>query len=228
MEHEEAQQLMATERYLLGELTPEMRESFEEHVFGCSECALDLSAASAFVDQAKEELSRKPVPANQLQPVRATPSWWSAWLRPAIVIPALAILLAFLAYQDFVVLPGLHRQVAWAQAPRVLASVSLMGGTRGGTTPTLTVSQGRPFLLFLDIPPDPQSSSFVAELYNASGNVEWSVPISASAARDTVSVRAPGVNNAGSYTLVVSGVSANGSKTTAVARYPFELNIQSR
>ena len=35
MDHSEAVQLMATERYLLGELSPDQREAFEEHFFEC-------------------------------------------------------------------------------------------------------------------------------------------------------------------------------------------------
>jgi anti-sigma factor RsiW len=35
MKHEEAVQQLAIERYLLDELTPELREQFEEHLFDC-------------------------------------------------------------------------------------------------------------------------------------------------------------------------------------------------
>jgi len=47
MDHSEAVREMAAERYLLDELEPEAREAFEEHVFDCPECALDLRAARA-------------------------------------------------------------------------------------------------------------------------------------------------------------------------------------
>ncbi len=56
MEHNEAVQQMAVERYLLDELTPELREAFEEHVFDCQECTLDLRAGVAFVEEAKVQL----------------------------------------------------------------------------------------------------------------------------------------------------------------------------
>ena len=56
MDHNEAIQQMAAERYLLGELTPELRDAFEEHAFDCPECAVDLRAGAAFINAAKVEL----------------------------------------------------------------------------------------------------------------------------------------------------------------------------
>jgi len=42
MDHETAVKTGATERYLLGELTGEDRDRFEEHYFMCPECAEDV------------------------------------------------------------------------------------------------------------------------------------------------------------------------------------------
>ena len=47
MDHSEAVRLMATERYLLNEFTPAQKEEFEEHFFGCQECALDVRMGAA-------------------------------------------------------------------------------------------------------------------------------------------------------------------------------------
>ena len=49
MDHSESIRLMAAEKYLLGELAPELREQFEEHFFDCQECALDVRAGAALV-----------------------------------------------------------------------------------------------------------------------------------------------------------------------------------
>ena len=57
--HEEAVQTLATEKYLLGELHPELRAEFEEHVFNCRQCAFDLWAAATFLAHAKVILSRE-------------------------------------------------------------------------------------------------------------------------------------------------------------------------
>ena len=49
MDHQEAVRQKATERYLLDELDPELRDQFEEHLFDCQDCALDVRAAQRTV-----------------------------------------------------------------------------------------------------------------------------------------------------------------------------------
>ncbi len=53
MDHQEAVSLGATEQYLLGTLDEEQREGFEEHFFGCLECAEDVRAGMAVVAVAR-------------------------------------------------------------------------------------------------------------------------------------------------------------------------------
>jgi anti-sigma factor RsiW len=59
MGHDEAVRTLATERYLLGEMSPESREQFELHLFDCKECAFDFWAATTFLAHAKEILSKQ-------------------------------------------------------------------------------------------------------------------------------------------------------------------------
>src|SRR6516164_11306381 len=95
MNHEEALQQNATERYLLNELDPELRDQFEEHLFGCQECALDVRAAAMFVEQTKVILAEPAVaPAVKESAPAKTTSGWLAWLHPAFAVPVLALLLA--------------------------------------------------------------------------------------------------------------------------------------
>ena len=49
MDHGDAVRLKATERYLLNELDPEQLDQFEEHLFDCPDCALDVRAAAMLV-----------------------------------------------------------------------------------------------------------------------------------------------------------------------------------
>ena len=51
MDHSDAVRLKATERYLLNELDPEQLDQFEEHLFDCTDCALDVRAAAMLVEQ---------------------------------------------------------------------------------------------------------------------------------------------------------------------------------
>ena len=62
MNHQDATQSMAVEKYVLNELSPELRAEFEEHYFECAECAMDLRATTAFLDAAKAEFQSAPAP----------------------------------------------------------------------------------------------------------------------------------------------------------------------
>jgi hypothetical protein len=228
MDHSESIRLMAAEKYLLGELTPELREQFEEHFFDCQECALEVRAGAAFVEHSKVLLA-EPIAGSSARAVVPAPAkpGWLAWLRPAFVVPVLAVLLAVIAYQNLVTYPTLKGAVAVVDAPRILASVSLMNAnTRGVNKTVVSARQGEPFLVFVDIPAESRFSSYVAELYGPTGSLEWSLTIPAETAKDMVPIRVPaGHRGAGMYTLVVRGVDSAGGKGFEVGRYPFELQI---
>src|ERR1700737_4449369 len=129
MDHDEAVRTNVTERYLLDELDPDLRDQFEEHLFDCQDCALDVRAAAMFVEQSKAILSEHAdaVPVRAPLPVPKT-SGWFAWLRPAFAVPVLALLLAVLGYQTFVMVPRLEQA---ANSPKVLPWASVNVSTRG-------------------------------------------------------------------------------------------------
>jgi anti-sigma factor RsiW len=229
MDHSESIRLMAAEKYLLGELTPESREQFEEHFFDCQECALDVRAGAALVEHSKVVLS-EPVAVSSVRvpvPAPAKPGWF-AWLRPAFVVPVLAALLAVIGYQNLVTYPKLKGEVAVVNQPQILASASLINAnTRGASRTVVSARPGEPFLLFVDIPAEARFSSYVAELDGPTGNSEWSLTIPAETTKDMVPIRVPADHHrAGVYTLVVRGVDSSGGKGFEIGRYPFELQIR--
>jgi hypothetical protein len=222
MEHSEAARLMATEKYLLDELSSAEMEAFEEHLFSCEECTLDVRAGAVLLDRAKLELAR-PAPAsgNVAQQRRPRGLWW--W-RPAFAIPAFAILLVVLGYQNFVTYPALKGAVAENKAPRILPAATLVSSNRGiGPSPIL-VHSGEPFMLPIDIQAQVPFPSYIIRLQNPAGGVEWSLPVSRELIKDTVMIRAPGVKKPGRYRVVLLGRDAQGG-TSAVDTYPLDLQF---
>lgn len=225
MDHEKAVRLMATEKYLLDELTPEDRETFEEHFFVCQSCALDVRAGAAFLEHSKAVLSSTPVARPVVAEERRR--GWLAWLRPTFALPVIAVLAGVIAYQNFAARPA-QKPALPAAAPQILPAISLISvSTRGGSgLAVMKVQPGGGFLLFVDVPPDSRFSSYVGELYSPSGKREWSLPISAAATRDTLPISVPpGLKTPGTYKLTVSGIAANGN-TVQVGQYPFELQFR--
>ena len=131
MDHAEAERQMLSERYLLDELTPEVREEYEEHFFSCQQCALALEAGAAFLDHSRAILC-SPVKSEVLQPARHGSQKFWARLRPAFVLPLLALAL-LLGYQSFVVFPQLRHAAQFVERPQLLPALSLINvGARGG------------------------------------------------------------------------------------------------
>jgi len=226
MDHDQATRLMATEQYLLGELTPGEQEEFEEHFFGCQKCALDVRTGAAFLEHSKVVLSVSEVMAPSAPEVSQRLAWWQAWLRPAIALPAMVLLLAVIGYQNLATFPKLKSTVAAVNSPHILPAISLINvTTRGSSKAVLSGRAGEPFLLFVDVPAESRFSSYIAELYGPAGTSEWSLSIAGDLTKDTLSIRVPGRNTVGAYTLVVSGVSG-GKQQSEIGRYPFELQFE--
>ena len=223
MDHHQATQSTAVEKYLLDELTPEEREEFEQHFFDCQECAVDLRATDAFFTAVKQEFTVHPVPqagagSSSKRPLAA---FWPS----AVAWFALAASLLVIAYQNVMVLPHLENQIAELKTPQILPTLSLVGGnSRGGQVPTAQVRAGQPFLLQLDLPAEDRFSSYSCLLYSPSGSLSWRVEVSSQLAKDTISIRVPSVGQqSGEYTLAVQG-NPGAAGAVDLARYRFTLN----
>ena len=227
MDHDEAVRLKATERYLLDELESDQRDQFEEHLFDCQDCAMDVRAGAMFVEQTKAALAEKPAPVAKPAPERSSAGsfgWLKfGWLKPAFAMPVLAVLLAVVGYQNFIQIP--RREQAANQMHRLpFASVNI--DTRGGSSRQVVSRPGEDVLLLLNIPPDASYSSYILELYNQAGRLQWSLKIPAAASDDVIPITIPGAGlEQGTYKLAVSGINAAG-QSSKLGNSTIELQIQ--
>jgi anti-sigma factor RsiW len=224
MDHSESIRLMAAEKYLLGELAPELREQFEEHFFNCQECALDVRAGAALVEHSKVVLA-EPVAVPGLSvpsPVPANAGWF-AWLRPALILPVLAVLLAVIGYQNLVTYPQLKQL---ASSPQILPWASINVSTRGTSTTQISPRVGEGFHLLVNIPPESVYTSYTFNLASPSGKLAWSRTIPAASSDEARSIYVPGANQEqGIYTLAVRGNTA-ASESSDLGHYSVEVHIQ--
>jgi hypothetical protein len=209
MEHTEATRLQAAEKYILGELPQTLREEYEEHFFDCPICALDIKAAAAFADTARQVLPEQPQSDRfRLKDAAPVLGGWFAWFRPAFVFPAFAVLLLFAGYQSFVTIPRMKDS-----GPHAMAQVSntfslLRANARGAESVTVDI---RPVdgisLTDIDIPPSPMFDGYVAQLVDASGKTLFQAKISENQAKRSVQFAVPAgsIPRAGVYSVVVTG-----------------------
>jgi len=225
MDHNEVVRQKLTEKYLLNELESEQRDEFEEHYFECPECALDIRAGSEFVESSKVILGHlaeevAPVASVPRQPARG--SWWG-WLRPQFAGAAVALLIAVIGYQNLVTLPRLRGVL---RHPQTLPFAAVAVGTWGSAGPTVTVSKDSSFLIFVRIPSDGSYTRYIADLYNPTGRLEYSLTTPATSVQDQWPVLIPGGNHeAGSYRISVRGVAGSG-EVKEIGSAPFTLQTE--
>ena len=226
MEHSEAIELRAAERYLLGELTAEQRDQFEDHFFGCLECAGDVRTGAALLDNARHILKHEPAPMQTVLVPSPGKRGWLSWLQPAWGFAAAVIVLAgILSYQNLVTIPSLKHSSA---QPQMLASFSLVtAGSRGAATPVIRAPKDRPFGLYVDIPSRESFPYYTVDVQTESQSRPIRVQVSAEQAKDTVQILVPaGVLSPGNAKLVIEGHTNGNGPVTEIARYPFVVQFQ--
>src|SRR5580698_2035327 len=189
IDHGQARQEMLAEKYLLNELPPDVREAFEEHFFDCLECAFDIRAGAAFVDEAKIQLpgltaGSLPHGSGAGTGLRdgkqngrfSLLGWWKPlFASPVFAAPVFATLLLVVGYQNLVTYPALRTA---ATEPRLLPSVALHMSRRGGNA-VVEASRKQGVVLVVDVPEQVAYPTYAVDLYDAQGKLAWTQKISA-------------------------------------------------
>src|SRR5260370_30372598 len=121
MDHNEAIQLQAAVKYVLGELSLVQRDEYEEHYFDCAECAIDIKALATFADTTREVLRQEKASqlAKNLVPARGG---WLRWLQPIVAVPPVAPLLLIISHPTAVPIPHLPQDASSRAAPLFFTS----------------------------------------------------------------------------------------------------------
>jgi hypothetical protein len=206
MVHNEAVELQAAVKYVLGELSENQRQEYEEHYFDCEECALDLKAAAAFVDTSREVFRRGAEKSPDWESA-AVRSRWFGWLRPAFAVPVFAALLLVVAYQNVVTIPKAKEEAARGSAQVFRTSFSLqMANVRGEEEVRAQVPKNESFGLKFDFTPSRKFASYIGQLQDTAGRslLEVSIPGSLTN-KETELVVPAGLLQPGKYALVFTG-----------------------
>ena len=212
MDHNEAIQLQAAVKYVLGELSEVQRDEYEEHYFDCAECAVDIKALATFADTAREVLRQER--ANQLAK-ESVPGrgGWLRWFQPIVAVPAFAALLLIIAYQNTVTIPQARNTAARAVTEVYGQSFLLRpSDTRRGNEAivkeaALEVRPNEGFLLQLDFIPSSSFPAYLCQLQDASGRVLQQLIVPADKAKKELHLPIPAglISRPGQYSLVFLG-----------------------
>jgi hypothetical protein len=216
--HQEAVDTLATERYLLNEMSETDRAAFEEHYFSCEDCAQDIKAAHDFRQGAREvfraEQARRPGPATVVDLASRTRS---AWYRSAIVPWAMAASLAgIVVYQSASVRTTVPPEPMAEPMARVLSPITLRPESRGQDPVVTTAAAARGTTFFVDINGARPGTELAYVLVNAAGRQVASDRTAAPADGMplVVLLSAKAVGDPGRYALTVSDAATGQSLAT--------------
>src|SRR5262249_915005 len=192
VDHPEAIEMGATEKYLLGELAPETRAEFEEHFFDCRECAEDVKVGAAFLDGAQELLAKEASREEQALAQSRRP--WSPrrlfWPMPAGAALAAGLVLALAGYQSLVLLPRLRGELALADAPQ--AGPQFFLSVSRSEPKAVTVAPGQRMVsLTLSKSSDRSFPYYRCEVRDASGRVVQSAVVPGAREADELQLLLP-------------------------------------
>jgi len=231
MDHNEAIQLQAAVKYVLGELSPVQRDDYEEHYFDCAECAVDIKALATFADTTREVLrqEREKQIARNLVPARGGRL---RWLQPIVAVPAFAALLLIIAYQNVVTIPHARQDASSVAAELFVTSrAPKMAVTRGSEDiPKYSIRQGQSLPLKFDFTPKKSFDAYVCQLQDESGHPVLQVRVPGSFTNKELNLVVPANSvKPGKYTLVFTGDPASTGQPTRdeVLRLDFAVEFLS-
>ena len=145
------------------------------------------------------------------------------------MVPAMAALLAALAYQSFVTIPHLQRATVTPTTGSA-SFISLIGSnSRGEAAKSFAIQQNQPVILEVDIPPSQEFSSYLCQIQDDAGHVVYDGRVSAGDAKRSVHLVVPGgALQPRAYTLRVLGQKGAGSEAGSqpeVARLQFAIEF---
>lgn len=222
MDHAEVIQQQIAEKYALGELSPEVREQFEEHYFDCAECVADLEALGSLLAAGKA-VAQDCLKTSVSEKTGGKRAWF-AWLRPVMAVPAIAALAGVLVLQNTGLVPTLKRPYSNQPTVGVYESTyRLQGVTRGAGGSKVLVKPHESFALDFDFTPTASAPSYRGALLDASGTEVLTFTVNGMEANKELHLVVPGdAIHAGNYELVFT----DSSKKQEVQRLSFSIEFR--
>lgn len=202
MDHTFAYETYAAERYLLGEMTPEERDAFEEHFFTCKACGDDIQTSSVFVENAKtvfrdETRKTKPSLSKFVWFKKERLTQWRQYVQIAVPAFAALVFAGMVVYRDAVTIPAL-------KVPQSMASPVIFDGETRGPLPK--IEAGQPLHFQMMLPHNPDGSRVSVDLIDSTGKIVRRGSVEAPDYDKVLDVYFPGRLIPGRYSVVARGM----------------------
>ncbi|HEX5432593.1 MAG TPA: zf-HC2 domain-containing protein [Candidatus Angelobacter sp.] len=225
MNHQQAVNEHATERYLLREMNAEERRAFEEHYLDCADCLEAVTFGAEFLDA-----GRQIAPEMSARSAVRVPSWRerllpavSGWFRP---VPALAFALLLclggIAYQANTI----HRQqnkIASLQDLRPDFRFLLTGETRGEAR-IIRVPRNAQLSIEVEFTPGAEYTPYRADLLSDNEKLKYSMPLSVGPNQDSISFSIPAAQlDAGNYSVIIRRENKAGASKDLASKFVLQF-----
>jgi hypothetical protein len=218
MEHTEVVRLQVVEKYILGELSPAVRDEFEAHYFDCAVCSFNLRTGIAFAAGTRQFFTETPDRAKATAPKLG----WFLWLKPMVAVPVMAALLLVISYQYF----SAHGS---QPSSEVQAWYSLNDSSVHGSSGTrIEAEQGQGFHLMFDITAAPQNIDDILriEVWNSADKAVLKRILSSRLGQRSVILDLPANFKAGTYRVIV--LDQTTGATVPIQELPFTVAFSSQ
>lgn len=217
IDHETATKDLMAERYLLGELTGEELDSYEEHLFSCQACFEQVKTGTELVSHL-----------GQIGPdaTDAVPGFVSRFftsvMQPAAItaLTLFAVTLGIAIHQSSI--------IAKLKGPKPESRSTLVGIAHGGSDVNLVkATKGVELSLNLEYASKPEFVSYQVEILSGSGKTLYSVALLENQAGTMASINMPveSLEPGQQYSMVVFGLKSDGTREEA-GRSTFKLQFQ--
>jgi len=213
IQHEEAARNLMAEQYLLGELTEDERDAYEEHLFSCQVCFEQVKAGTEFVSHLRQ------IGPEAVSPVPSFVSRLMANVGHPFTITAFALLISVSALSVYQ-----NRIINGLKQPRVVtASLFLSDGAKAGGVKKLSLPPDTRFDLSIQLLQPGDFNSYEGRIQTEAGQLKASIPISAEQTKDTIHFSLDsGVITPGTYLIIINGLNPDGQKTE-ITHYKFQI-----
>jgi hypothetical protein len=222
MDHMDAEQIKAVERYMLGDLSVSEVEDFERHFFDCPQCSEELRTLTLFQENARAVFAEQdlaPIPASVHVPESAA-GWWRGF-SPLSFIRAGSLAMAGL----LIGIVGGYLTFGPREKPQTISEYPLYAQARGEETIVSPRAGSKFYIVYFDKTWGGDYTHYRAVVRDESGAEKATIPVDVGAAEEGIQVLVPTKTLAGGkYVLVMLG-SAN-DKETELALFPFTLQFK--